>query len=128
MGGWREGEGKMTPDNQKALEDFERAINRETPTHVSFKDAILPTTAREIRKALSTPAGGWQTIAEMPDGKSFLVAEKIMMQDGYFQPEIIYRNGAYYFREDRTKVNISTRAVFTEIPSPPQSLEGEGGV
>jgi hypothetical protein len=85
-----------------------------------FAQEILLQHRTTLQQALRSSGQGWRSISEMPDGKSFLVAERIMMGDGYFEPEIIYRNGMYYFRKDRTKSNLSAMAIFREIPPPPK--------
>ncbi len=102
----------------------EKEFKRYPKYYEGIVQTVLDTIAA-LDSAQVQEVEGWLPITGMPDGKSFLVAEKIMMQDGYFEPEIIYRNCSYYFRADRTKVNVSGLAIYTEIPPPPKTADSK---
>lgn len=42
---------------------------------------------------------GWRPIESAPDGKKVWTIKKIAMSDGYFEPDVLYRNGEYWFYE-----------------------------
>ena len=83
------------PAVERANGDKEWYLNDEELTEAEFKRMEKMTDASEALALYA--AQGWQDISTAPDGKRVIVIVPWVMDKGFYEPEIAYRNGDYWF-------------------------------
>lgn len=90
-------------------EEIERALEyflRQQKYWKGYGEGACYDTAVAVLQSALKP---WQPIDSAPDGKDILTIKRIPMTDRYYQAEVIYRNGEYWFK------NPGERAIIPDL-------------